>query len=95
MQYGVPPLLPSVSLCLTRRTDPSQANIYVNIKLTNCHALSGFLEDNPDGTLSRKKMMEMYRDVLSQEKANVFVDQIFGRYDTDNSGEIDFKVGNL
>jgi hypothetical protein len=39
-------------------------------------------------------MMEMYQAVLSQEKAKAFVDQIFGKYDMDNSGEIDFKVGN-
>ena len=55
---------------------------------------SGFLEDNPEGTLSKKKMMEMYQAVLSQEKAKAFVDQIFGKYDMDNSGEIDFKVRN-
>ena len=34
----------------------------------------------------------MYQAVLSQEKAKAFVDQIFGKYDTDKSGEIDFKV---
>ena len=37
--------------------------------------------------------MKMYEAVLSQEKARVFVDQIFTKFDTDNSGEIDFKVG--
>ena len=36
----------------------------------------------------------MYQAVLSQEKAKAFVDQIFGKYDMDNSGEIDFKVRN-
>ena len=40
-------------------------------------------------------MMEMYQAVLSEEKARVFVDQIFTKFDTDNSGEIDFKVINL
>ena len=53
---------------------------------------SGFIEDNPDGTLSKKKMMEMYLAVLSEAKAKVFVDQIFAKFDTDSSGEIDFKV---
>ena len=38
--------------------------------------------------------MEMYQAVLSQEKAKGFADQIFGKYDMDNSGEIDFKVRN-
>ena len=37
--------------------------------------------------------MEMYQAVLSEEEARVFVDQIFTKFDTDNSGEIDFKVG--
>ena len=34
----------------------------------------------------------MYLAVLSEAKAKVFVDQIFAKFDTDNSGEIDFKV---
>ena len=38
--------------------------------------------------------MEMYQAVLSEEKARVFVDQIFTKFDTDNSGEIDFKVSD-
>ena len=42
-----------------------------NIELS----LSGFLEDNPDGTLSKAKMLDMYSDVLSIAKANMFVDQ--------------------
>ena len=37
--------------------------------------------------------MEMYQAVLSEEKARAFVCQIFTKFDTDNSGEIDFKVG--
>ena len=37
-------------------------------------------------------MMEMYVAVLSEEKAKVFVSQIFTKFDTDDSGEIDFKV---
>jgi S-adenosylmethionine synthetase len=38
-------------------------------------------------------MMDMYQAVLSEEKARAFVDQIFTKFDIDNSGEIDFKVG--
>ena len=53
---------------------------------------SGFIEDNPGGTLSKEKMMKMYEAILSQEKAKEFVDQIFKKFDSDNSGEIDFKV---
>ena len=54
---------------------------------------SGFIDDNPDGLLSRDKMLKMYIDVLSNDKAKKFVEQIFSKYDTDNSGAIDFKVG--
>lgn len=53
---------------------------------------SGFIDDNPDGLLSRDKMLKMYIDVLSNDKAKKFVEQIFSKYDTDNSGAIDFKV---
>ena len=38
-------------------------------------------------------MMEMYSSVLSIAKATMFVDQIFEKFDTDNDGYIDFKVG--
>ena len=53
---------------------------------------SGFIEDNPEGTLSRVKMLEMYSSVLSVAKATMFVEQIFTKFDTDNDGTIDFKV---
>ena len=61
-----------------------------NIELS----LSGFLEDNPDGTLSKAKMLDMYSDVLSIAKANMFVDQIFTKFDKDSNGTIDFKVSS-
>ena len=57
-----------------------------------CLYFSGFIEDNPDGLLSRDKMLKMYIDVLSNDKAKRFVEQIFSKYDTDNSGAIDFRV---
>ena len=50
------------------------------------------MEDNPTGTLSKSKMMEMYSSVLSIHKATKFVEEIFLKYDTDNNGFIDFKV---
>ena len=53
---------------------------------------TGFIEDNPEGTLSKVKMMEMYASVLPGKKAKVFVDQIFVKFDTDGSGTIDFKL---
>ena len=33
-----------------------------------------------------------YTAVLPEEKAKLFVEQIFAVFDTDNSGTIDFKV---
>ena len=49
-------------------------------------------KDNPDGKLNKEKMMEMYASVLPPEKAKVFVDQIFLKFDSDKSDTIDFKV---
>ena len=40
-------------------------------------------------------MLKMYIDVLSNDKAKRFVEQIFTKYDTDNSGAIDFRVKNV
>ena len=56
---------------------------------------TGFIEDNPDGTLTKVKMMEMYASVLPGKKAKVFVDQIFCKFDSDSSGSIDFKVRKI
>lgn len=49
------------------------------------------VQDNPDGQMKRDKLLGMYIDVLSNAKAKQFVNQIFSKYDTDNSGSIDFK----
>ena len=40
-------------------------------------------------------MMDMYASVLAGAKAKTFVDQIFQKFDSDNSGSIDFKVSFL
>ena len=53
---------------------------------------SGFMEDNPEGNLTKGKMIKMYSSVLTVEKAAIFVDHIFSTFDTDNNGTIDFKV---
>ena len=50
------------------------------------------MEDNPNGQLSKMKMMEMYNGVLSVSKATKFVEEIFIKFDRDNNGHIDFKV---
>ena len=53
---------------------------------------SGFVEDNPGGTLNKMKMMDMYSSVLSIAKATMFVDEIFEKFDKDKDGTICFKV---
>ena len=45
--------------------------------------------------MSKDKMMDMYSSVLAGMKAKTFVDQIFQKFDSDNSGSIDFKVDFL
>ena len=50
------------------------------------------MEDNHAGKLTKGKMIKMYSSVLTVEKAAIFVDQIFSTFDTDNNGNIDFKV---
>ena len=50
------------------------------------------MEDNPSGQLSKRKMLDMYNAVLSVSKATTFVEVIFSQFDTDNNGQIDFKV---
>ena len=45
--------------------------------------------------MSKDKMMDMYASVLVGAKAKTFVDQIFQKFDSDNSGSIDFKVSFL
>ena len=53
------------------------------------------MQDNPSGQMSKDKMMDMYASVLAGAKAKTFVDQIFQKFDSDNSGSIDFKVDFL
>ena len=53
-----------------------------------------FMQDNPNGEMNKDKMMDMYSGVLPGMKAKTFVDQIFQKFDSDNSGSIDFKVSS-
>ncbi len=54
----------------------------------------GFIEDNPTGSMARGKMVDMYSSVLQPERAELFVNQMFEKFDMDNSGGIDFKVSD-
>ena len=69
-----------------------QVGLCLSLNLQICFCSRGFIDDNPDGTLTKEKMMDMYSAVLSVKKAGIFVEQIFSKFDTDNNGSIDFKV---
>lgn len=47
--------------------------------------------DCPSGKLKKEKAIEMYRMILPDKNALVFVDHIFRIFDKDNNEEIDFK----
>ncbi|XP_040583468.1 neuronal calcium sensor 2 [Lepeophtheirus salmonis] len=51
----------------------------------------GFRNDCPDGTLTKKKILEMYEVILPNANSSLFVDQIFRIFDKDGNGTIDFK----
>ena len=53
---------------------------------------SGFIEDCPSGKLHKKKALKMYKMILPEKNAIVFVNHIFRIFDKDNNGYIDFKV---
>ena len=52
----------------------------------------GFKKDCPDGQLHKEKVLEMYKMILPEGNAVIFVDQIFRIFDEDANGSIDFKV---
>ena len=52
----------------------------------------GFYKECPTGEVDKQKMLDMYRLLLPPGNARVFVEQLFGLFDTDKGGTIDFKV---
>lgn len=51
----------------------------------------GFKIDCPNGKLSRKKFIDIYRTFFPTGNPEKFCDHVFRTFDTDNSGHIDFK----
>ena len=67
----------------------------VNSRITylrNRNAFRGFYEECPGGELSKQKLQDFYCLLLPSGIARVFVDQLFGLFDSDKSGSIDFNV---
>merc|ERR1719234_1084193 len=53
-----------------------------------------FMNDCPDGRMSKEKMKEMFATTVSKSKGNSgdqFVEQLFRVFDKDGDGGIDFK----
>ena len=79
--------------CILPENNFSVGEVYIIQRFFSLlFSFSGFIEDNPDGKLTKVKMMNMYTAVLSVKKATIFVEQIFTKFDTDCNGTIDFKV---
>ena len=52
---------------------------------------AGFMEDCPDGELSKDQFVEMYNKIFPGGCADKFSEIIFRTFDTDRSGTIDFR----
>lgn len=50
-----------------------------------------FQQDCPNGQLSRKKFIEVYKQFFPSGHAEKFCDHVFRTFDQDNSGNIDFQ----
>ena len=52
---------------------------------------AGFLEDCPDGELTKTQFVEMYTKIFPGGNAEAFSENVFRTFDTDRSGSIDFR----
>ena len=68
----------SIKLIFVTMTDPQE-----------WHA--GFLEDCPDGELTKTQFVEMYTKIFPGGNAEKFSENVFRTFDTDRSGSIDFR----
>ena len=63
--------------------------LYINKDIQEWH--KGFLEDCPDGELTRAQFVEMYMKIFPGGNAEKFSENVFRIFDTDRSGTIDFR----
>ena len=63
-------------------------------KFNHIHSFRDFKKDCPTGLLEKKKILELYEQILPEGKGNTkfFAEQIFRLFDMDRNGVIDFKV---
>ena len=60
--------------------------------INNCQEWhAGFLEDCPDGELTKTQFVEMYIKIFPGGNAEKFSENVFRTFDTDKSGTIDFR----
>lgn len=56
---------------------------------------SAFQKDCPDGKMSKKKFVEIYKMFFNAGNADHFCEQVYRTFDADNSGSISFKVSDI
>ena len=100
----IPPLSREEIHNLLEQTEYTERQIkewqrYLNFRITGLWAenvsilnVRGFYEECPNGELSKQKLQDFYCLLLPSGIARVFVDQLFGLFDEDKSGSIDFNV---
>ena len=64
---------------LKSKTEPTDKCVVWSGHYLTDFIFSGFMQENPDGVLRKDKMFAMYREVLSETKAKMFVNQIFSK----------------
>ena len=65
-------------------------HVYIHFHISQYRR--GFYHECPSGELSKQKLQDMYGLLLPPGIARVFVEQLFGLFDSDKSGSIDFNV---
>lgn len=60
------------------------------ISPTESHS-TGFLKDCPSGKLSKQEFQKIYKQFFPFGDPTAFADYVFNVFDSDKSGEIDFK----
>ena len=85
---------------LLKNTTHSKEEIKVRINVTTAKSddhpdpqdwHAGFLEDCPDGELTKEQFVEMYTKIFPVGNAQKFSENVFRTFDTDRSGTIDFR----
>ena len=85
---------------LLKNTSHSKEEIKVKLHCLHIHPdhdhhpqewHAGFIEDCPDGELTKTQFVEMYTKIFPGGNAEKFSENVFRTFDTDRSGTIDFR----